>query len=397
MTEVMAPHWRQHLPEVLAHVSGRAAAVDQAPQPDAGDPPQPGEAGPRDSLNPGGGRPRDPLHPGGGRPRDPLHPGGGGPRELLRHLGQRNLLSLDAAPGDTGVTEAAALIELIAAECLSSAFSLWAHRMVIEYLRESGDPLGPVRAGLAAGTEVGSTAMAAALQELAGLREVPVVATPDGGGYRLDGPIRWASNLVPGATVVLPARVGDGAGRIVAVVRVGDPGVAVAPPQRLLALNATASSSITLTGVHVEAGHVVTDDLAGFVRRARPVLLLLQTAFCLGLARRSLDEARQLIRGEATVLLPDLEESAARLDDFAERARRAQRAPADADPLEITRLRYDAARLTLAATRLEATASGGRGYATGTAVNRRLREAAFLPVQSPSETQLRWELSQATT
>ncbi|MED7925900.1 acyl-CoA dehydrogenase family protein [Nonomuraea sp. LP-02] len=359
---VMAPAWRQHLPDVLAHLAGRAASVDETPH--QGD------------------------------------DGTIGPRDLLRHLGRRNLLSLDAGPGDTGVAEVASLIDVIAGECLSSAFSFWAHRMVIEYLREagSGGPLGPLRAGLAAGTEVGSTAMAAALQEMAGMRPVPVVATPYAGGYRLDGPIRWASNLVPGAAVVLPARVGDGAGRIVAVVRVGDPGVAVAPPRRLLALNATASSSITLTGARVDAGHVVTDDLAGFVRRARPVLLLLQTAFCLGLARRSLDEARRLVQGEAAaVLVPDLEESTARLGDYAERARRAQHAPAAADPLEITRLRYDAAHLTLAATRLEATASGGRGYATGTPVNRRLREAAFLPVQSPSEIQLRWELSQAAT
>lgn len=369
MTEVEAPAWRRHLPDVLAHVAGRAATLDQSVH-----------------------QPQDrPVHPGDDDPT--------GPRDLLRRLGQRNLLSLDAEPGDTGVAEVACLIELIAAECLSSAFSFWAHRMVIEYLRESGrdTPLGRLRAGLAAGTEVGSTAMAAALQEMAGMRPVPVVATPHAGGYRLDGPIRWASNLTPGAAVVLPARVGDGGGRIVAVVRVGDPGVVVAPPQRLLALNATASSSITLTGAQVDAGQVVTDDLAALVRRVRPVLLLLQTAFCLGLAGRALDEARGLIRGEGAVLVPDLEEATTRLAEAAEQARRAQHAPAAADPREITRLRYDAAQLTLAATRLEATASGGRGYATDTPANRRLREAAFLPVQSPSETQLRWELSEPAT
>ena len=35
---------------------------------------------------------------------------------------------------------------------------------------------------------------------------------------------------------------------------------------------------------------------------------------------------------------------------------------------------------------------GGRGYAMSSPTARRAREAAFLPVQSPSQSQLRWEL-----
>ncbi|SHW24248.1 membrane protein [Mycobacteroides abscessus subsp. abscessus] len=57
-------------------------------------------------------------------------------------------------------------------------------------------------------------------------------------------------------------------------------------------------------------------------------------------------------------------------------------------------MRLDAAGLAGAASRLEVTLSGGAGYAVGTAANRRFREAAFLPIQSPSEGQLRWELKQ---
>ncbi|MFF0572725.1 hypothetical protein [Streptosporangium saharense] len=315
-------------------------------------------------------------------------------RDTLRHLGERGLLGLDATPGGTGVTDVAELLELVAAECLSSAFSCWAHRMVIEYLGAAESPaLLRLRDELVEGTLVGSTAMAAALQEAAGMRTVPVVATPQADGYRLDGPIRWASNLVPGAVIVLPARVGDTDARVVVAVRAGDPGVSVAPPARLLALNATASSSVTLDGARVDAEHVVTDDLRSFVRRARPVLLLLQTAFCVGLTDRALEEARSAATGEGSVLAPDVEALAVRLADVRGRARHAQRAPAEADPRAVTQLRFDAAELTLAATRLEATARGGLGYVTSSPTNRRLREAAFLPAQSPSEVQLRWELS----
>jgi alkylation response protein AidB-like acyl-CoA dehydrogenase len=269
--------------------------------------------------------------------------------------------------------------------------------MVIEYLRAvpPGSPLAAVRDGLLTGAETGSTAMAAALQELAGMRPVPVVAVPDGDGFRLDGPIRWASNLVPGAVMVLPARVGDTGRRLVAVIRTDDDGVTVAPRRELLALNATVSSSVRLEGVRVTPGQVVADDLRAFVGRARPVLLLLQTAFCLGLAGRALSESAPAATGPAELLAPGLRDLDAQRADLAERAAVAQRDPAAADPVAVTRIRFEAAELTLAATRLEATLRGGLGYAVASATNRRLREAAFLPVQSPSEVQLRWELSRA--
>lgn len=318
-------------------------------------------------------------------------------RRLLRYLGARDLLGLDAELERTGITAAAGLIELIAEECLSSAFSYWAHRMVIEYLRAvpPGSPLAALRAGLLTGAEAGSTAMAAALQEIAGLRPVSVVATPDGSGYRLDGPIRWASNLVPGAVMVLPARIGETARRLVVVLRTDAAGVTVAPRPALLALDATVSSSVRLHGARVAQDQVLTEDLRLFVGRARPVLLLLQTAFCLGLAGRALAESASAATGPAALLLPELRDLETRRADLAGRAGRAQRDPSAADPVEVTRIRYEAARLTLAATRLESTLRGGLGYATASHTNRRLREAAFLPVQSPSEIQLRWELSRA--
>jgi alkylation response protein AidB-like acyl-CoA dehydrogenase len=51
-----------------------------------------------------------------------------------------------------------------------------------------------------------------------------------------------------------------------------------------------------------------------------------------------------------------------------------------------------AADVVSAAAALEIRTAGGKGYARRTDASRRFREAAFIPVQSPSEAQLRWEL-----
>jgi len=54
--------------------------------------------------------------------------------------------------------------------------------------------------------------------------------------------------------------------------------------------------------------------------------------------------------------------------------------------------RLEGSDIAVAATRLEAMLCGGAGYVASSATTRRFRESAFLPIQSPSEGQLRWEL-----
>jgi alkylation response protein AidB-like acyl-CoA dehydrogenase len=60
---------------------------------------------------------------------------------------------------------------------------------------------------------------------------------------------------------------------------------------------------------------------------------------------------------------------------------------------EALQIRLDCARLATAAVALEAKKMGGRGYVVTTPTARRLREAAFLPIQAPTEGQLRWEMA----
>jgi alkylation response protein AidB-like acyl-CoA dehydrogenase len=58
-------------------------------------------------------------------------------------------------------------------------------------------------------------------------------------------------------------------------------------------------------------------------------------------------------------------------------------------------LRLEAAVLAREATQIELCISGGRGYVASSPTARRLREAMFIPVQSPTEGQLRWELTRS--
>ena len=321
--------------------------------------------------------------------------------DMLAELGQRGLLDLGvdsiqrplSAAAD--VAGSAQLIALLGEECMSSAFSLWAHRMVLDYFArgERTELNRRTAAALRTGDVIGSTAMASGLKALAGIEPLGLSGRVDGDELIVDGQIRWASNLVPGAVVVIPVLLEDSR-RVITWFRVGDDGVEISYVDGLLALNATASASVRLSGLRVPLDAVLSWTFADTARAFRPTFLTLQSSFCVGIARRSLREAAALVeRSGNEGLLPRFVETKAQVAEVETRWQRLIADLAAAPLVDFVQLRLDASLVAGEATRLEAALAGGRGYVASSGTSRRFREAAFLPVQSPSEGQLRWELT----
>ncbi|WP_055477118.1 acyl-CoA dehydrogenase family protein [Gordonia sp. HS-NH1] len=285
------------------------------------------------------------------------------------------------------------VIERVSSVSLSAGFSLWAQRMTIEYVARSPEPLREKHlASLLSGERIGVTAMAAGLKQVAGLGEVPITGRRGRAGVVASGPIRWASNVYDESLIVLPVRT-EGT-TLVAVVDADAPGVDIRSAPDLIGLGSTASTSLELTEVTIPDDNVISADLTAFVRGIRPVFLLLQCAFCSGAIGAALDGAAESLAGVNEVFRPEFDERTAEFDSIRSRLAVYAAEPTTPSPADLIRLRLDAARTAVAASRLEATVCGGAGYATGTATNRRFRETAFIPIQSPSEGQLRWELAQ---
>lgn len=309
------------------------------------------------------------------------------PFETLRELGQRGLLDLGLGGGD--LRGQAAVVFDLASECTATAFSLWGHRSGLEYLDAVG---APVASELRTGEVPLCSAMAPAFKAAAGIGEIPVTLTRRGDHLVLDGTVPWASNLYPDAVVILPVVREDGRPAIVRT-RVAARGVSVRPLENLMALNATASGILRLEGVEIDAEQdVLTEDVPGFLATVRGPFLLLQTSFCLGLSAAALTSARENLGGVGEMFREDLDDAVAEQQRLRTDLVRLAREPRAAAPRELLQLRLDAALLTGGATRLESKIVGGRGYALSSPTARRAREAAFLPVQSPTEGHLRWEL-----
>ena len=316
---------------------------------------------------------------------------------------------------------AAELTHALARRCTATAFALWGHRSSIEYHEATGAPLPE---GAESGAVALASGMAPAFKEEAGLGEIPLLATdsPDG-GLVVSGVLPWCSNLRPGGWVVTPVRFEDGRRAVVRHRRDAD-GVRVKELTGLTALDATASGVLLLDEVRIPAQDVLTHDLPAFRDRVRATFLQIQTAMCLGLAGAALDAAeagaddvaREVLAEELSTAAEDWRQlrdglvrgvrasstsrsGSARSGDAGDAGGSWEDAPTDAvpsdapsgddSPAELVRVRLEAALLTGRATRLEQKIVGGRGYALASDTSRRAREAAFLPVQSPTEIHLR--------
>lgn len=312
------------------------------------------------------------------------------PRRTLEALADDGLLTL-GLPNSTGsVAAQAAVIEQLAEGCLATAFCAWGHRMTLEYLAPAG---GEHFEQLKRLDRIGSSAMAAAFKAHAGIEPLALKARRDGDAIVLDGRMPWASNLHDDTIVVLPAEL-EGEGPVILALPLDVKGVTLRSLRDLLALEATASGQIFFEQARYDVSVLLAEPFDALIERVRRPFLILQTAYCVGLTRTALGAADTQLEGLGAVFSDDaealhetLESASARLARFADDDSTSAR--------ELIQLRLDAAVLARESVRIEAAVTGGRGFVASSPTGRRIREAAFLPVQSPTEGQLRWQLRQS--
>jgi alkylation response protein AidB-like acyl-CoA dehydrogenase len=317
-------------------------------------------------------------------------------RRSFTRLGAAGLLGLGApANSDGRLPQMADVIGQISGECMSTGFSLWANRMAVEYLLTAATPFSITAAQpVLSGTALGVTGMASAFKDAAGCGSLDLTAAPADGGYLLSGSIRWASNLYPDSTLVTAART-DAGEKLIVALPLNTAGVVIGDHFDLLAMGSTASSYLRLENAYISSEQLLSTEFDAFLQAVRPTFLVLQSAMCLGLTRTTVQQSRLGLTGVNEVFTAEVDVIAEKLAAAEEALATLAAAVGGAKSptkKELLSLRLAAAELSGASADLEIRTAGGKGYASRTSASRRYREAAFIPVQSPSEAQLRWEL-----
>lgn len=300
----------------------------------------------------------------------------------------------------TDIGDAIEAVSQVAELSVASAFVAWGQRVFIEYLLTSPNTALAERwlPPLLAGEVAGATALSNAMKFLSGIESLQIAAQGDAGQWTLDGRMPWVTNLRPqGFLVAAAVTAPDGTPAVVALPH-DIAGLERSADLSLLALQSSNTAALDVRGVRIGPEWLIHADARQYLPGARPAFAGLQCGLSIGLARRALQAAGQAGQGQASrgILGQPLQALSAQLEGLTASliaGVRSQRFVAE--PWALFEIRIALADVANAAVQLELQASGGAAYLKpgGAGFARRWREAAFLPIVTPSLVQLKTELA----
>jgi alkylation response protein AidB-like acyl-CoA dehydrogenase len=326
------------------------------------------------------------------------------PAEVLRSLGEagayaHHTTALGDGPG--GIVAAVDAMADVGASCLSTAFCMWCQDALIWYLDRSENPTprSNYLQAVATGRLLGGTGLSNPMKALAGLETLALKGRRVSGGYRVTGRLPFVSNVENGHLFAGIFVIEDAENRYgMAVFKIGEDGVGLARNAHFIALEGTATNSILIRDAFVPDDNILSDDAVRFVSRIRKGFVLLQAGMALGLARGAATLMRQddPVRRYADRLPLGPDAIEARADALHAQAAAHIRLVEETDRasfLDVLRTRLDMTWLALEAAQAAVLQFGARGYLVGSEVARRLREAQFVAIISPSAKHITTELA----
>lgn len=306
-------------------------------------------------------------------------------------------VALGGQGGD--IIDAVMAIAEVAEHSLACALMLWGHRTYIEYLLQSPNHSLVERQmpDLLAGRIAGATGLSNAMKFLAGLEPLQITAHADAVELVLDGKMPWVTNLRPaGFHVAAAVDRADGEPAFVAALSHDDAGLERSADLELMGMRSSDTAAISLSGVRIGKDRVIANNASEWLPRVRPAFLGLQCAMSIGLARRALAEAGRSVGAGRGVLAELLTRLTCALDQALSRLASGLRTRAfEANAASLFELRIQLAEIVADSVSLELQASGGRAFLAvpGQDFARRWREAAFIPIITPSLVQLKSALA----
>lgn len=326
------------------------------------------------------------------------------PAAAMQSLGRAGLFSahLGAHSARPSIATSVRRMAMVGETCMSTAFCTWCQDAAGWYLEQSDNASlrAELQPGLASGDAMGGTGLSNPMKTFAGIEKLKLRGRRVPGGYEVSGVLPWVSNLGEGhlfGTVFEDAeRVGH---RVMAMFRCGHAGVEIRQNARFVALEGTGTYSVLFRRAFIGDENLLADPLGDMVKRIKAGFILLQTGMGLGVIRACIGLMREtdVTHGHSNKYLPRRpDDVAADLALLEEEIARLAATPLEQAPeymRAVLTARLRCSELTLDAAQAALMHAGSRGYIEGSQVNRRIREAQFVAIITPSIRHLRQELA----
>lgn len=334
------------------------------------------------------------------------------PEAFLRALGALGGFAGAASPvhggNGQGLADIIEVMSRVGQECLSTAFAVWCQTACARYLQLSDNTVLQAEwlPALASGQQLGGTGLSNTFKSCSEIERFLLSAKRVEGGYEINGNLPWVSNLGPDHVFVTGCPV-EGDGRLVFfLVRCDQPGFRLQDGAHFTALEGTRTYACQFRGVRIDDARVLAqpDQSKAYLARIQPGMILAQMGMGLGLVQdciRLIDSSarthahvNQFLDDQPADLRAALEAARAETLRLATLADAAPTGDAQvALTTAILRLRLAGGELALRAAQAAMLHQGARGYLRHATAQRRLREAYFVAIVTPSIKHLRHELA----
>jgi alkylation response protein AidB-like acyl-CoA dehydrogenase len=328
------------------------------------------------------------------------------PEERMTRLGAAGAFGLHlaghtslAAPSLTAAIEAMAIVS---AECMSTGFCMWCQDSAGWYLEHSAnaDLRARLQPDIAAGRLKAGTGLSNPVKAMSGTESFRLRGERVTGGYVVTGVLPWVSNLGDGHWLATVFELADTPQRrVMAMLQIGQDGISLKRNAQFIALEGTATYSVLVRQAFLPDELVLADPVEEIMPRIKPGFIMLQTGMGLGVT----DAAARLMReadrtqGHCNAHLPlRAAQVEARADALRGRLTALAATPAETSRemlREVLKLRLDVSETCLEAVQAALLHWGAPGYLEGSQLHRRLREAWFVAIITPSIRHLRSELA----
>jgi len=325
------------------------------------------------------------------------------PESLLTRFGALGLYSAHVGPNGPasgGLFDAVQGMSVVGESCLSTAFMTWCQSTCAWYLYNSDNTTlkSDLLPYVAAGAQLGGTGLSNPMKSFAGIEANRLQGERVSGGYVVSGVLSWVSNLgddhVFGALFTVPGK----ATTVMALVRCGQPGVTIDQRAHFCALEGTRTLAVSFRKAFISDDQILADPAEPYLVRVAPGFIILQAGMALGLIRGAIAAMKKanLTHGPINTYLPeqpDVFEEA--LEGLEAKVRALAATPYQNTPdymVPLLQARLAAAEWSLRAANAAMLHAGTSGYLQNGTAQRRLREAYFIAIVTPSIKHLHKEL-----
>ncbi|MDR9498203.1 MAG: acyl-CoA dehydrogenase family protein [Hydrogenovibrio sp.] len=296
----------------------------------------------------------------------------------------------------------------VSEECMSTGFMMWTQAVCTWYIENSDNEWlkSDVLPKMVDGDCFGATALSNPMKYLAGIEELKLSATETADGFIINGTLPWVSNLEPGSgqhffgsIFSVHHKDGQRDRDVMALIPCDLEGLALKQMAEFVGMEGTGTYSLVFDNAFLPKKYLLADPLLPYLKRIKAGFILLQTGMAAGVIQGAINDMNKsnLTLSDINEYLDeppeDLQED---LDDALQMIESLCADPFNSDEeflRSVLEARLLGAELCKRAADSVMQHAGAKGYLMDATAQRKMREAYFVIIVTPSIKHLRKEIS----